>query len=149
MRKILFFFICFFVQKNILGQRIKFDTRNATYVFVKDYTSIESVRLFSVIDSAIKYLPCESLPNGSNKMEAREVRVIPTSREREFLYNQSYFFGKRGDTAFFREEFMTGSFPRFQNADFKVLKNMISDFIEKLILEARLIKETMSPENIN
>lgn len=106
---------------------------------------MESVRLFSIIDSAIKYLPYESLPNGSMKIEVREIRVIPTSKEREFLYNQSYIFGKKGDTAFFREEFMTGSMPRFQNPDLKVLKNMLSDFIEKLILEARLIQEINSP----
>lgn len=149
MKNILFLVAFLTFQKITFAQQVKFDTKNATYIFVKDYASVESIRLFGIIDSAIKYLPYQSLPNGSMKIEVREIRVIPTSKEREFLYNQSYIFGKKGDTAFFREEFMTGSFPRFQNPDFKVLKNLISDFIEKLILEARLIQEINSPQRMN
>lgn len=149
MKNIIFVLTFLLFQKVTLAQKIKFDTRNATYIFLKDYPSIEMIRLFDVIDSAFKYLPSESMPNGSKKIEVREIRVIPTSKEKEFLYNQSYIFGKKGDTAFFREEYMTGSMPRFQNNDWKLLKTMITDFIEKLILEAKLIRDMDSPQRMN
>lgn len=149
MKNILFLLAFSLFQKTPFAQQIKFDTKNATYVFLKDNMSIEVTRLFNIIDSAFKYLPYQIMENGSKKIEIKEIRVIPASKERDFFYNQSYIFGKKGDTAFFREEFMTGSLPRFQNPDWKMLKIMIVDFIEKLILEAKLIQQMNIQQKMN